>query len=139
MQSTKNLLHHTRPQLFLVYSTGLILNMRAASFIKIFFSSGINPFLNRLVRVLPNLFSKQENPMTFFLEAIRRIVADRKEETVPRVMNPFFMSLTYADCLNVVFYLCSRLWFLLVCYDIKYSYLKDFLFATVKCFQIYLV
>ncbi|PVD38378.1 hypothetical protein C0Q70_00992 [Pomacea canaliculata] len=57
----------------------------------------INPFLNRLVRILPNLFSKQENPMTFFLEAIRRIVADRKEETVPRKQTDFLQLLVNAE------------------------------------------
>lgn len=63
--------------------------VNADSFIKFFFSSALTPFLKRLDDFLQNPFFKNEDSQQFFFMAIRRIVAERKEETVPRVINVF--------------------------------------------------
>ncbi|XP_025087190.1 cytochrome P450 3A24-like [Pomacea canaliculata] len=57
----------------------------------------LTPFLNRLNQYLQNPFVKKEDPHGFLYKAIRRIVADRKEETVPRKKTDFVQLLINAE------------------------------------------
>ncbi|XP_025087152.1 cytochrome P450 3A6-like isoform X1 [Pomacea canaliculata] len=54
----------------------------------------LTPFLNHLAVYLQN---PKKNPLNFLLSAIGRIVADRKEETVPRKQTDFLQLLVNAE------------------------------------------
>ncbi|PVD38376.1 hypothetical protein C0Q70_00990 [Pomacea canaliculata] len=57
----------------------------------------LTPFLKRLDDFLQNPFFKNEDSQQFFFMAIRRIVAERKEETVPRKQTDFLQLLVNAE------------------------------------------